>query len=148
MKLTLNGCDYYLQYYQGANADEYMLKKDNTVCLFKNGILKMCNKEDDDGSLIGDFTRFEVGCVAFVQSFDNILDQCNFNRIVNHVRGKRMEIYSHESDHLIYHGEFNEKREREGWASSMTQKPEPCCWKVCGRGTSLWRSFASSKELS
>ena len=26
-----------------------------------------------------------------------------------------MEIYSHESDHLIYHGEFNEKREQEGW---------------------------------
>ena len=44
-----------------------------------------------------------------------ILDIRNSNRIVNHVRGERLEIYSHESDHLIYHGEFNEKREREGW---------------------------------
>ena len=26
-----------------------------------------------------------------------------------------MEIYSHDSDKLIYHGEFNERREREGW---------------------------------
>ena len=50
-----------------------------------------------------------------MQLFDDIYDQINFNRIVNHVRGERMEIYSHESDHLIYHGEFNEKREREGW---------------------------------
>ena len=69
----------------------------------------------DDEDPIGEFTRFENGCVAFVQSFDDILDNRDFNRIVNHVRGERMEIYSHESDHLIYHGEFNEEREREGW---------------------------------
>ena len=60
---------------------------------------------------IGEFTRFENGCVAFVQSFDDILDDRNSNRIINHVRGERLEIYSHESDHLIYHREFNEKRE-------------------------------------
>ena len=64
---------------------------------------------------IGEFTRFNNGCVSFVQSFDDIMDNRDFNRIVNHVRGERMEIYSHESDHLIYHGEFNEKREQEGW---------------------------------
>ena len=44
----------------------------------------------------------EKECVAFVQSFYDIYDQINFNLIVNHVRGERMEIYSHESDHLIY----------------------------------------------
>ena len=33
-----------------------------------------------------------------------------------------MEIYSHESDHLIYHGEFNEKREREGWGIEYDAK--------------------------
>ena len=67
----------------------------------------------EEEAFIGEFTRFENGCVAFVQSFDDIMDDRNFNRIVNHTQGKRMEIYSYESDHLIYHGEFNEKRERE-----------------------------------
>ena len=64
----------------------------------------------------------EKECVAFMQSFDDIYDQINFNLIVSHVRGERMEIYSHESDHLIYHGEFNEKREREGWGIEYDAK--------------------------
>ena len=75
----------------------------------------MIYEEEADGAQIGEFTRFENGCVSFVQSFDDILDNRNFNRIVNHVNGERMEIYSHDSDKLIYHGEFNERREREGW---------------------------------
>ena len=45
MKLTLNGCDYYLQYYQGDNADEYMLKKDNKVCLFQMEYSKCATKK-------------------------------------------------------------------------------------------------------
>ena len=75
-----------------------------------------------DEDPIGEFTWVENGCVAFVQSFDDILDNRDFNRIVNHVRGERLEIYSHESDHLIYHGEFNEKREREGWGIEYDAK--------------------------
>ena len=114
-KMTIGGCNYILNGYQGDHADEYTLKKDNKVCLFKNGILKMIYEADEKDAPIVEFTRFENGCVAFVQSFNDILDNRNFNRIVNHVRGERLEIYSHESDHLIYHGEFNEKREREGW---------------------------------
>ena len=61
---------------------------------------------------IGEFTRFENGCVAFVQSFDDMYDQHDFYRVANHVRGERTEIYSHDSGKLIYHGEFNEKQER------------------------------------
>ena len=114
-EITIEGCDYILQRFQGEHADEYTLTKDNKVCLFENGILKMIYEVGDDEAPIVEFTRFENGRVSFVQSFDDIYDQHNFNRIVNHVRGERMEIYSHESDHLIYHGEFNEKREREGW---------------------------------
>ena len=75
----------------------------------------MVYAEDEKGAQIGEFTRFENGCVAFVQSFNDIWDKCNFNRIVNHIRGERMEIYSHESGKMTYHGEFNEQREREGW---------------------------------
>ena len=110
-EMAIGGCTYSLQCYQGDHADEYTLKKDNKVCLFKNGILKMIFEVGDDEAAIGEFTRFENGCVAFVQSFDDMYDQHDFYRVANHVRGERMEIYSHENDHLIYHGEFNEKRE-------------------------------------
>ena len=83
----------------------------------------MYYKEDDEeNTYVGDFTRFENGRVAFIQSFDDIFHQRNFKRIINHVRGERMEIYSHESDHLIYHGEFNEKREREKWGIEYDEK--------------------------
>ena len=122
MKRQLNGCNYSLQCFQGAHTDEYTLKNGNTVCLFQNGILKMCYEEDDNGDRVGDFTRFENGCVSFVQSFDDILDIRNCNRIVNHVRGERMEIYSCESGKQHYHGEFNEKREREGWGIEYDEK--------------------------
>ena len=111
----MDGSNYSLQYYQGEHEDDYSLKKDGRVCIFHNGILKMTYEEDEEDSGMGDFTCFENGRVAFVQPFDDILDKHNFNRIVNHCRGERMEIYSYESGKLIYHGEFNEKREREGW---------------------------------
>ena len=55
----------------------------------------MIYEEGDDDTPIGEFTRFNNGCVSFVQSFDDILDNHNFNRIVNHVRD-RIEMYSHE----------------------------------------------------
>ena len=48
-----------------------------------------------------------------VQSFNDILDDHDFVRIINYVKGERLEIYFPESEKLLYHGEFNEKRERE-----------------------------------
>ena len=113
--ITVDSSNYSFQCFQGNHRDEYTLKKDHKVCLFQNGILKMYYEVDNEGCQIGEFTRFENGCVAFVQSFDDIWEKRNFVRIINHVRGERMEIYSYQSDHMIYHGEFNEKREREGW---------------------------------
>ena len=110
----MDGSNYSLQYYQGEHEDDYSLKRDGRVCVFHNGILKMTYEVDEEDSGIGDFTRFENGRVAFVQSFEDILDKHNFNRIVNHCRGERMEIYSYETGKLIYHGEFNDRREREG----------------------------------
>ena len=82
----------------------------------------MFYEEEADGAQVGEFTRFENGCVAFVQSFDDLLYNRNFNRIVNHENGKRLEIFSHDSGKLIYHGEFNEKREREGWGIQYDAK--------------------------
>ena len=83
-EMTMGGCTYILQCYQGLHEDEYTLKKDNKVCLFKNGVLKMIFEVGEEEAPIGEFTRFENGCVAFVQSFDDIMDDRNFNRIVNH----------------------------------------------------------------
>ena len=120
--ITIGGCTYILQCFQGAHEDEYTLKTDNKVCLFQNGILKMSYTEDNEQGQIGDFTCFEHGRVAFVQSFDDILDNRNFIRIINHIRGERMEIYSHESGKLLYHGEFNKNREREGWGIAYDDK--------------------------
>ena len=82
----------------------------------------MVYEVDKNGVQTGSFTQFTNGRVSFVQSFDDILDQHSFNRIVNHVQGERMEIYSQESGQRLYHGEFNEDREREGWGIQYDEK--------------------------
>lgn len=64
-EITIDGCTYILQCYQGKHADEYTMKKGKSVHLFKNGILTMVFEEDDGGYQIGEFSRFENGCVAF-----------------------------------------------------------------------------------
>lgn len=33
-----------------------------------------------------------------------------------------MEVYSHTTGKLIYHGEFNENRKREGWGIQYDEK--------------------------
>ena len=114
-EMTIGGCNYILQCYQGDHADEYTLKKDGRVCLYQNGILKMCYGVDKGDGQIGNITQYNKGRVSFVRSCEDIWDNSYYTRVVNHIRGQRMEIYSHESDHLIYHGEFNEQWEREGW---------------------------------
>lgn len=115
LELKRDDTSYNFTYFQLNHEDEYLIKKDKVVSLFHNGILKMNYMEDDDGTREGDFTVFENGRVSFVQSFDEIYDQRNFNRICNHMNGERLEIISHETDKLIYHGEFNAELEREGW---------------------------------
>ena len=82
----------------------------------------MVFEENEDGAQIGDFTYYENGRVAFVQSYDDIWYNRNFNRVINHVNGERMEIVSHDSENLIYHGEFNKYREREGWGIAYDGK--------------------------
>ena len=57
-KMTIGGCNYILNRYQGNHEDEYTLKKDNKVCLFENGILKMIYDVGEEEAPIGEFTRF------------------------------------------------------------------------------------------
>ena len=90
-EMMIGGCNYILNGYQGNHEDEYTLKKDNKVCLFKNGILRMIFEVGEKQVKIGEYTRFNNGCVSFVQSFDDIYDQHNFYRIINHVPGERMK---------------------------------------------------------
>ena len=113
---------YIIQHYQGDHEDEYTMKCDGKVSLFQNGVLKMTYEVDNNGTQIGTFTRFENGRVAFVQDFNDIFDKRDFNRIVNHVKGERMEIYSHATGKLTYHGEFNEQRGKEGWGIQYDEK--------------------------
>ena len=111
-----NGVRYSLQSYKGEHRNEYTMRSDSgDTYLYNSGILKMHWKEDDKGSRVGGFTVYDKGKVDYVQRFKDILEQQDFNRIVNHLRGLRMEITSKDTDFKIYHGEFNEKRQRDGW---------------------------------
>ena len=111
-----NGVRYSLQSYKGEHRNEYTMRSDSgDTYLYNSGILKMHWKEDDKGSRVGGFTVYDKGKVDFVQRFKDILEQQDFNRIVNHLRGLRMEITSKDTGFKIYHGEFNEKRQRDGW---------------------------------
>ena len=83
--ITLGNNSYSIDYFQGKYKNEYLLKKDGKVCLFKNGILKMVYEENKYKAQIGDFTRFEKGRVSFIQPFNDILDDHNFVRIINYV---------------------------------------------------------------
>ena len=47
-EITIGGCKYSLQYYQGDHEDEYTLTRAGKVCLFQNGILKMYYEVDAD----------------------------------------------------------------------------------------------------
>ena len=82
----------------------------------------MAYQVDEDGMQVGDFTRFENGRVQFVQSFEDILNRRDFYRIVNHIKGERLEIYTHDGEKLIYRGEFNNQRQREGWGIQYDDK--------------------------
>ena len=40
-EMTIGGCNYVLERYQGDHEDKYSLKKAGKVCLFQKGLLKM-----------------------------------------------------------------------------------------------------------
>ena len=83
--ITLGNNSYSIEYFQGEHQDEYLLKKDGKVCLFKYGILRMVYEENKYKAQIGDFTPFENGRTSFIQPFNDILDDHNFVPIINYV---------------------------------------------------------------
>ena len=114
--VTKDGIQYTVQYYQGEHQNEFTMRSPlGNVFLYENNVLKQQWKEIENDKKVGEFIRYKNGRVDFFQRFQDILGQTNWNRISNHKKGLRMEIWSVKTGHLLYHGEFNNKRQREGW---------------------------------
>ena len=83
--------------------------------MFENNVLKQEWKEDKNRKKLGEFVRYKNGRADFSQRFQDILQQMNSKRFVYHKKGLRMEIWSAKTGHLLYHGDLNERRMKEGW---------------------------------
>ena len=92
-----------------------MRSETGDVCLYENNVLKQFWQENKQGVKSDEFIVYKNGRVAFLQPSHDILEQIDSKRIVNHIKGLRMEIWSAKTGHLIYHGEYNEKYQIEGW---------------------------------
>ena len=90
--------------------------------MFENNVLKQEWKEDKDGKKSEEFIRYKNGRADFSQRFEYILEQMNSKRFVYHKKGLRMEIWSAQTGHLMYHGESNERRMKEGWGIEYDEK--------------------------
>ena len=78
-------------------------------------MLKQHWQEKTKGVKSDEFVAYQNGRVRFRQRFQDIVDHKNNNRIAYHRKGLRMEIWSAKTGHLIHHGEYNEKCQKEGW---------------------------------
>ena len=114
--LFKNVVQYTIQRFQGKHRNEFLLRSQiGDVFLYENSVLKQHWKENDRGKKSEEFVAYKNGRVDFRQRFDDIMEQTDFHRIINHNKGLRMEITSLRTGLLIYHGEFNEKHQKEGW---------------------------------
>ena len=71
--------------------------------MFENNVLKQKWQEKEKGKRSEEFIAYKNGRVDFRQRFEDILEQRNFNHIINHVKGLRMEIWSAKTGNLLYH---------------------------------------------
>ena len=111
-----NGIRYTIQRYQGKHKNEFTLRSETgDVYLFENNVLKQEWKDYGNGKKSEEFIRYKNGRADFSQRFEYILEQMNSKRFVYHKKGLRMEIWSAKTGHLLYQGEYNERRMKEGW---------------------------------
>ena len=111
-----NGIQYTVQRYQGEHENEFVLRSPTgDVYLYENNVLKQQWKENEKGVKSDEFIAYKNGRVDFCQRFEDILDQRDSKQIINHKKGNRMEIRSSKTGHLMYHGEYNDNGEIEGW---------------------------------
>ena len=114
--VTKNNIQYTVQQYQGKHKNEFVLRSPTgDVFLYENNVLKQKWKENEKGVKSDEFIVYKNGRVDFRQRFEDILDQGDSKRIINHKKGNRMEIRSSKTGELMYHGKFNDNREKEGW---------------------------------
>ena len=114
--MVKNGMWNTVQRYQGEHRNEFLLRSPSgDVYLYENNVLKQHWQEKTKGVKSDEFVAYQNGRVRFRQRFQDIVDHKNNNRIAYHRKGLRMEIWSAKTGHLIYHGEYNEKCQKEGW---------------------------------
>ena len=114
--VTKNNIQYTVQQYQGEHKNEFVLRSPTgDVFLYENNVLKQKWKENEKGVKSDEFIVYKNGRADFRQRFEDILDQGDSKRIVNHKKGNRMEIWSSKTGQLMYHGKFNDSFEKEGW---------------------------------
>ena len=107
---------YTVQRFQGKHRNEFLLRSENgDVFLYESNVLKQQWQEIEKDKKSEEFIRYKNGRVDFSQRFLYITEQMNSKRIVYHKKGLRMEVWSAKTGHLLYHGESNERRMREGW---------------------------------
>ena len=114
--LVKDGIEYTVQRFQGKHKNEFLLRSETgEVYLFENNVLKQEWKEDENGKKSEEFIRYKNGRADFSQRFQDILEQMNSKRFVYHRKGLRMEIWSVQTGHLLYHGKYSDNGEKEGW---------------------------------
>ena len=105
-----------MQRYQGKHKNEFLARSETgNVYLFDNNVLKQEWKEDKNKKKSKEYIVYKNGRVYFSQRFQDILDHKDRSRVVYHKKGLRMEIWSARTGHLLYHGEYNERRTKDGW---------------------------------
>ena len=105
-----------VQRYQGKHENDFLLPSETgNMFLFEYNVLKQQWKENENGVKSDEFIAFKNGRADFRQRFSDILEQIDSKRIVYHKKGIRIEICSAKTGRLMYHGEFNENRQRDGW---------------------------------
>ena len=62
-----------------------------------------------------EYIRHKNGQADFTQRFECMVELRNNKCIVYHKKGLEIEICSAKTDHLQYHGEFNERQMKESW---------------------------------
>ena len=114
--LVKNKKQYTVQRYQGKHKNEFLLNcETGDVFLYESNVLQQYWRESENGMKSEEFIRYKNGRVDFSQRFQDILERTNSQHIVCHKKGLRMEIWSAKTGHLLYHGKYNKKRQREGW---------------------------------
>ena len=62
-----------------------------------------------------EYIRHKNGRADFTQRFECMVELRNNKCIVYHKKGLEIEICSAKTDHLQYHGEFNERQMKASW---------------------------------